>query len=239
MKSQPTGTRSTAQNLLVIYEDNHLIAVNKRSGDIVQGDKTGDAPLSEVVKEYIKHKYNKPGDVFLGVAHRIDRPVSGVVVFTRTSKALTRLNELFKKREVFKTYWAVVKNRPPSAEGVLEDALYKVPKQNKSYVATKPREDAKLSKLSFRLLSSSNDYHLLEIKPISGRHHQIRVQLAHMGCPIKGDLKYGFDRSNKDGGIHLHARTLSFVHPVRKTEMVFTAPVPDDNLWQYFEQQVG
>src|SRR5690606_17217405 len=200
------AVRTTAENLQVIYEDNHLIAVNKRVGDIVQGDKTGDLPLSEVVKRYIKKKYNKPGEVYLGVSHRIDRPVSGVVLFARTSKALSRLNEMFRTREVEKTYWAVVKKAPPQPEGRMVNWLYRVEKQNKSYVSPKQRPDAKEGRLNFKMSTSSKDYHLLEIVPETGRHHQIRVQLAHMGCPIKGDLKYGFDRSNPDGGIHLHAR---------------------------------
>lgn len=231
--------RSTAENLLVIYEDNHLIAVNKRVGDIVQGDKTGDLPLSEVVKKYIKHKYNKPGDVYLGVAHRIDRPVSGVVLFARTSKALSRLNEMFRTREVDKLYWAVVKKAPTHTEGTLTDWLYKVEKQNKSFVSPKKRPDAKEGRLDFKMLSSSKDYHLLEITPHTGRHHQIRVQLANIGSIIKGDLKYGFDRSNPNGGIHLHARQLNLIHPVKKTPMRIVAPVPDDVLWKYFEDQVN
>jgi len=230
--------RSTPANLLVLFEDNHLIAVNKRVGDIVQGDKTGDAPLSEVVKLYIAKKYNKPGDVYLGVVHRIDRPVSGVVLFARTSKALTRLNELFRTRAVEKTYWAVVKNAPPSREGFCKDWLYKVEKQNKSYVSKEPRPDAKEGRLNYKLLSSADNYHLLQINPETGRHHQIRVQLAAMGCAIKGDLKYGFNRSNPDGGIHLHARQLKLIHPVAKTELVLKAPAPEDALWQFFEKQV-
>ncbi len=229
------AVRSTPENLIVVYEDNHLIAVCKRVGDIVQGDKTGDTPLSELVKVYIKRKYNKPGEVFLGVSHRLDRPVSGVVLFARTSKALSRLNEMFRTREVEKVYWAVVKNAPPKKSDLLINNLYKVQKQNKSYVSVKQRPDAKLCRLHYELLASSKEYHLLEIRPETGRHHQIRVQLANMGCPIKGDLKYGFDRSNPDGGIHLHARKLKLVHPVKKTEMELVAPAPDDVLWQYFE----
>lgn len=230
-------SRSTPENLEVLFEDNHLIAVNKRVGDITQGDKTGDLPLSEVVKEYIKRKYNKPGEVFLGVVHRIDRPTSGVVLFARTSKALTRLNEMFKKRAVQKTYWAVVKKAPPKSSDRLEDWLYKVQKKNKSFVGDKSRSDAKRGVLTYELIGSSNDYHLLQVTPETGRHHQIRAQLAHIGCPIKGDLKYGFDRSNPDGGIHLHARQLEFTHPVRKTNLKITAPVPDDVLWKFFEAQ--
>lgn len=231
------NSRSTPENLDVLFEDNHLIAVNKRVGDITQGDKTGDLPLSEVVKEYIKNKYDKPGEVFLGVTHRIDRPTSGVVLFARTTKALTRLNEMFKKRTVQKTYWAVVKKAPAPPEGRLEDWLYKVQKKNKSFVSEKQREEAKKGMLTYQLKGSSKDYHLIEVTPETGRHHQIRVQLAHIGCPIKGDLKYGFDRSNPDGGIHLHARQLEFTHPVRKTELKIVAPVPEDVLWKFFEGQ--
>jgi len=233
------SSRSTPDSLEVLYEDNHLIAVNKRVGDITQGDKTGDVPLSEVVKEYIKNKYNKPGEVFLGVTHRIDRPTSGVVLFARTSKALARLNEMFKKRAVNKTYWAVVKKAPAAPNDRLENWLYKVQKKNKSFVSEKPRSDAKRGVLSYSLKGSSKDYHLLEVIPETGRHHQIRAQLAHIGCPIKGDLKYGFDRSNPDGGIHLHARQLSLTHPVKKTELTLEAPVPGDNLWQFFEQMMA
>lgn len=231
--------RSNPTNLQVIFEDNHLIAVNKRVGDIVQGDKTGDLPLNEVVKLYIAKKYNKPGDVFLGVVHRIDRPVSGVVLFARTSKALTRLNEMFRTRDVMKTYWAVVKNTPPKPEGFCKDWLYKVEKQNKSYVSKQPRPDAKEGRLNYKLLSLADNYHLLQINPETGRHHQIRVQLAAMGCAIKGDLKYGFNRSNPDGGIHLHARALKLIHPVAKTELILKAPLPEDALWQFFEKKIG
>ncbi len=230
-----TALRSTPKDLQVVYEDNHLIVVNKRVGDIVQGDHTGDMPLSEVVKEYLKIKYNKPGNVYCGVVHRLDRPVSGLVLFARTSKALPRLNASFSTREVQKTYWAVVKQAPPQNEGRLVHHLYKVEKQNKSYVSKEPRSDTKEARLHYKLLAKSNDYYLLEVLPETGRHHQIRVQLAAMGCPIKGDLKYGFDRSNPNGGIHLHARALSLVHPVKKEPVKWVAPVPDDPLWQYFQ----
>lgn len=225
---------STAENLQVLYEDNHIIAVNKRASDIVQGDKTADKPLSEVVKDYLKVKYNKPGDVFLGVVHRIDRPVSGVLVFARTSKALARLNEQFKKREVEKVYWACVKNEPPQTEAVLSDLLFKDAGKNKSFVTKKERPGAKPAKLSYRCIGVSKEYFLLEVKPETGRHHQIRVQLAQAGMPIKGDLKYGFTRSNPDGSIHLHARKLMLIHPVQKVPLNITAPVPNDPLWQYF-----
>lgn len=228
--------RSDPKNLQVLFEDNHLIVVNKRAGDIVQGDKTGDTPLSETVKAYIKKKYQKPGDVYLGVVHRIDRPVSGVVLFARTSKALARLNAMFQKREVEKTYWAIVKNKPSAERGKLTDWLYKVEKQNKSYVTATSRPDAKKAVLDYNLLASSDSYFLLEVSPETGRHHQIRVQLAAMGCPIKGDLKYGFDRSNEDGSICLHARMLKINHPVGNAPLEFTAPVPSDKLWQWFER---
>lgn len=221
----------------IIYEDNHIIAVNKSSSEIIQGDKTGDKPLSEIVKEYIKVKYNKPGEVFLGVTHRLDRPVSGVVLFARTSKALTRLNEMFKTREVEKTYWAIVKNRPEIPEARLEHYLVRNEKQNKSFAYDKEMKDSKKSILNYKLLASSDNYHLLEIKLETGRHHQIRCQLAKIGCPIKGDLKYGFPRSNKDGGISLHARNVKFVHPVSREHIDITASIPAlDSLWNEFEK---
>jgi 23S rRNA pseudouridine1911/1915/1917 synthase len=223
---------STADNLQVIYEDNHLIVVNKRPGDIVQGDKTGDKALSEVVKEYIAIKYDKPGAVFLGVVHRLDRPTSGLVLFARTSKALTRLNKMFAERETKKTYWAMVKNTPDPPQGRLEHYLLRNPKQNKSYAHIKPIPEAKHAVLNYRTLAQSNHYTLLEIDLETGRHHQIRAQLSAIGCPIKGDLKYGAQRSNSDGSIHLHARALELIHPVQKESMTFVAPVPDDPLWQ-------
>jgi 23S rRNA pseudouridine1911/1915/1917 synthase len=215
----------------VIYEDNHLIAVNKTCSEIVQGDKTGDTPLSEMLKAWLKEKYAKPGNVFVGVTHRLDRPVSGLVLFAKTSKALSRMNELFRMGEVKKTYWAIVKNRPPQDEGELVHWLVRNEKQNKSYAYDTERPDAKKAILHYRLLAASDHYYLLEIDLKTGRHHQIRCQLAKIGCPIKGDLKYGADRSNKDGGISLHSRSASFVHPVSKQLVEIKAPVPQDNLW--------
>lgn len=224
-------THSNINNLQVLYEDNHLLVVNKRPGDLVQGDKTGDKPLSEVVKSYIAEKYNKPGAVYLGVVHRLDRPTSGVVAFARTSKALSRLNKLFAARETQKTYWAVVKNMPPKTSERLVHFLKRNPKQNKSYAHTKEVPDSKRAVLTYTVLKELTNYYLLEIELETGRHHQIRSQLAAIGCPIKGDLKYGFDRSNKDGSIHLHARHLTFVHPVQKKEITITAPPPEDAIW--------
>lgn len=218
----------------MLYEDNHLIVVNKRVGDIVQGDKTGDTPLSEVIKAYIAEKYHKPGEVFLGVVHRLDRPTTGVVVFARTSKALTRLNKMFSERETQKTYWAVVKNPPPDKQGTLTHFLKRNPQQNKSYAYEKEVPDSKKAVLDFRVISTSDTYYLLEIDLHTGRHHQIRSQLAAIGCPIKGDLKYGYPRSNPDGGIHLHARRLVFTHPVKKEEITISAPVPDKTVWKAF-----
>ena len=226
---------STPNNLQVIYEDNHLIVVNKRPGDIVQGDKTGDTPLSEVVKQYIAKKYNKPGAVFLGVVHRLDRPTSGLVVFARTSKALARLNKMFAERETKKTYWAMVKSPVIPDRGTLEHYLLRNPKQNKSYAHLKPVPVAKRALLNYQTIAQSDRYTLLEIDLETGRHHQIRAQLAAVDCPIKGDLKYGAKRSNPDGSIHLHARHLELVHPVKKEIIRFTAPLPDDPLWQSVE----
>lgn len=219
----------------VVYEDNHLIIVNKSSSEIVQGDKTGDKPLSEMVKEYIKQKYHKPGNVFLGVVHRLDRPVSGLVVFARTSKALARLNEMFRTKEVHKTYWAIVGNCPPTEEGELVHWLVRNEKQNKSYAYDKEKPEAKKAILDYKLIGRSERYFLLEVDLKTGRHHQIRCQLAKMGCPIKGDLKYGSPRSNPDGSICLHARRVRFVHPVSKQEIDVTAPVPEGNLWHGFQ----
>ena len=216
----------------VVYEDNHIIIVNKQSGEIVQGDKTGDRPLSDIVKDYIKEKYQKPGAVFLGVAHRLDRPVSGLVVFARTSKALARLNKMFAEGEVHKTYWAIVKNAPRTSEGTLEHWLVRNEKQNKSYAYDHERPNAKKAILKYRKLAHSDNYTLLEVNLMTGRHHQIRCQLAAMGCPIKGDLKYGAPRSNPDGSISLMARRVEFIHPVSKAPIVVEAPVPNDNLWQ-------
>ena len=216
--------------LEVLYEDNHLIAINKKSGDIVQGDKTGDPPLSDFVKAYIKKKYNKPGEVFLGTIHRLDRPTSGVVLYARTSKALTRMNEQFLNKEVQKTYWAVVDNAPPNNTGTLDNFLQKNEKQNKSYVTKNKR--GKHAVLDFKLLKKLDNFYHLEIKPQTGRHHQIRVQLANIGCIVKGDLKYGAKRSNKDASIHLLAQKLEFVHPVTKEPISITAPAPKDSIWK-------
>ncbi|MFH6604139.1 RluA family pseudouridine synthase [Maribacter algicola] len=224
-------TLSNPENLLVLYEDNHLIAVNKRPGDIVQGDKTGDAPLSEVVKAYIKKKYDKPGNVYLGVAHRLDRPTSGIVVFAKTSKALTRMNRLFAEKATKKTYWAIVKNNPENQHDTLIHWLKRNTKQNKSYAHTKEVHDSKRAVLEYRIAKKLDRYALLEIDLQTGRHHQIRAQLAAIGCPIKGDLKYGFDRSNTDGSIHLHARRLAFVHPVKKEMLEIVADPPQDPVW--------
>ena len=216
----------------VVYEDNHLIIVNKQSGEIVQGDKTGDRPLSDIVKDSIKEKYQKPGAVFLGVVHRLDRPVSGLVVFARTSKALARLNKMFAEGEVHKTYWAIVKNAPRTSEGTLEHWLVRNEKQNKSYAYDHERPNAKKAILKYRTISHSDHYTLLEVNLMTGRHHQIRCQLAAMGCPIKGDLKYGAPRSNPDGSISLMSKRVEFIHPVSKETIVVEAPLPDDALWQ-------
>ena len=221
--------------MTVLYEDNHIIIVNKTVSEIVQGDKTGDKPLSEIVKDYLKEKYNKQGNVFCGVTHRLDRPVSGIVVFAKTSKALSRLNEMFKNKEVNKTYWAIVKNKPKQTEGTLRHYLVKNEKQNKSYPYDTEKPNSKLAILHYKLIAESDKYNLIEVNLETGRHHQIRVQLAKMGCSIKGDLKYGAERSNPDGGISLHARHISFVHPVSKEQIEVFAPVPDDNLWKAFE----
>ena len=222
---------STKSNLQILHEDNHIIVINKRVGDIVQGDKTGDKPLSEVVKEYIKDKYNKPGEVFLGVVHRLDRPTTGIVVFAKTSKALTRLNELFSNRETQKTYWAIVKNKPAKNEDKLIHYLKRNEKNNTSKAHLKEVPDSKLASLDYKIIKELNNYFALEINLHTGRHHQIRAQLQAISSPIKGDLKYGFDRSNTDGGIHLHARKLSFIHPVTKENITIIAPTPTDVLW--------
>ncbi|WP_310379083.1 RluA family pseudouridine synthase [Flavobacterium sp.] len=222
---------STKFNLQILHEDNHLIIINKRVGDIVQGDKTGDKPLSEVVKEYIKDKYNKPGEVFLGVVHRLDRPTTGIIVFARTSKALTRMNELFSNRDTKKTYWAIVKNKPSKPEDKLVHFLKRNEKNNTSKAHLKEVPDSKLASLDYKIIAELNNYFALEINLHTGRHHQIRAQLQAIGSPIKGDLKYGFDRSNPDGGIHLHARKLVFVHPVSQENMILIAPVPNDVIW--------
>lgn len=216
----------------IVYEDNHIIIVSKRSGEIVQGDKTGDMPLSELVKQYIKEKYAKPGAVFLGVVHRLDRPVNGLVVFARTSKALERLNRMFANGEVQKTYWAITQNRPEADEGTLEHWLTRNEKQNKSYASEREKPGSKRAILKYKVIGESERYNLLEINLLTGRHHQIRCQLAAIGCPIKGDLKYGAKRSNPDGSISLLARHVEFVHPVSKELISADAPLPDDVLWR-------
>ena len=235
--------------MTVLYEDNHIIAVNKTCNEIVQGDKTGDTPLSETVKAYIKEKYHKPGEVFLGVPHRLDRPTSGVVLFARTSKALTRLNEMFKEKSklstvncqlsIKKTYWAIVQGAPKVPEARLENWLVRNEQQNKSYIAKLGTKDAKLAVLTYKTLVRGDNYTLLEVNLETGRHHQIRCQLAAIGCPVKGDLKYGAKRSNPDGGICLHARQIAFVHPVSKQNICITAPVPDDALWRALTTQIS
>lgn len=225
--------------MTVLYEDNHIIAVNKTCNEIVQGDKTGDTPLSETVKAYIKVKYNKPGEVFLGVTHRLDRPTSGVVLFARTSKALARLNEMFKSHEqIKKTYWAIVQGAPKQPEARLENWLVKNETQNKSYIVKPHTKDAKQAILNYKTLVRGENYTLLEVDLETGRHHQIRCQLAAIGCPIKGDLKYGAKRSNPDGGICLHARQIAFIHPVSKEPICITAPTPEDSLWQQLSASV-
>ncbi len=218
----------------ILYEDNHIIAVNKKSSDIVQGDKTGDEPLSEKVKAYIKKKYEKPGAVFIGVTHRLDRPVSGVLIFARTSKALTRLNKMFLEKEVKKTYWAIVKEKPIKETDTLNHYIVRNQKKNKSFAYDKEVNNSKLASLSYKLIASADNYYLLEVDLHTGRHHQIRCQLAKIGCPIKGDLKYGFPRSNSDGGISLHSRKIEFIHPVQKEQVSVIANPPKDSLWDYF-----
>lgn len=223
----------------ILFEDNHLVIVNKMPSEIVQGDKTGDQPLSDLVKQYLKEKYNKPGNVFLGVVHRIDRPVSGITVFTRTSKALIRMNELIKRRNIEKKYWAIVKNEPSEINGTLFHYLRRDSKKNKSFVYDRPVEKSKEAKLSYSVIATSDDYFLLEVNLITGRHHQIRAQLSKIGCPIKGDLKYGFPRSNNDGSISLHARSIEFIHPIKKELLTVVADPPDDILWNYFGKLTG
>lgn len=222
---------SNKKNLQILFEDNHLIIINKRSGDITQGDKTGDTPLSEVVKDYIKDKYNKPGNVYLGVVHRLDRPTSGVVIFAKTSKALERLNKMLREKKINKTYWAIVKNQPKPETNTLVNWLRKNPKNNKSTAHNKETTGSKNAILHYKTVKKLNSYSLLEIDLETGRHHQIRCQLSSIGSPIKGDLKYGFNRSNKDGSIHLHARKIDFTHPVSKENISITAPTPKDVIW--------
>ncbi len=220
----------------VLYEDNHLIVVNKEAGEITQGDKTGDTPLPEKVKQYIKVKDQKPGNVFLGVVHRLDRPTSGIVVFAKTSKALARMNKLFQEKKVQKTYWAIVEKAPEKKEDTLLDFLQKNEKQNKSYVRpAATNKSIKKATLEYRLKQSSDKYHLVEVLPKTGRHHQIRVQLSHIGCVIKGDVKYGARRPNADNSICLHARKIEFIHPVSKVNVSITAPVPKEKLWEFFQ----
>lgn len=224
----------------VIYEDNHIIAVNKTCSEIVQGDKTGDIPLSEIVKQYIKEKYKKPGDVFLGVIHRLDRPTSGIVLFARTSKALARMNKMFQEKDTIKkTYWAVVDRIPDPEQGTLHHWLVRNEKQNKSYAYASEVANSKEAFLNYRLIAKSDKFYLLEIQLLTGRHHQIRAQLAVLGCRIKGDMKYGFPRSNPDGGIHLHARKVEFAHPVTNQTISIAAPTPNDPLWNFFEELIG
>lgn len=224
--------------MLVLYEDNHLIAVYKQNNELVQGDITGDPTLAESVKQYIKKVYKKPGDVYLGISHRIDRPVSGVVLFAKTSKALARLNNMFRDGEVKKKYLAIVKERPPEDETEISHYLKKNEKQNKSYSYDNEVKGSKKARLSYRLISRSDRYYLLEIDLLTGRHHQIRSQLAKIGCPIRGDLKYGYPRSNKDGGISLHARSIEFIHPVKKEPVKIIAPLPEIDIWQLFKDLV-
>jgi len=219
----------------VVYEDNHIIIVSKQSGEIVQGDKTGDTPLLDIVKQYIKEKYHKPGNVFLGLVHRLDRPVVGLVVFARTSKALTRLNDMFRNGEVHKTYWAITQAPPADTEGEIDSWLVRNERQNKSYSYPNERNGAKHAILRYRQIGRSDRYTLLEVNLLTGRHHQIRCQLASIGCPIKGDLKYGARRSNPDGSISLLARRVSFIHPVSHEQIDVEAPLPADRLWQSFK----
>jgi 23S rRNA pseudouridine1911/1915/1917 synthase len=221
---------------LILFEDNHLLVYNKQAGDIVQGDKTGDEPLSERLKLYIKEKYHKPGNVFLGVVHRIDRPVSGAVIFARTSKALTRLNGMLKDGTMQKTYWAIVKQCPPQASGHLVHYMTRNEKQNKSYVSETEKPLSKKAELYYTLIGQSDRYYLLEVQLVTGRHHQIRAQLAHIGCPVRGDLKYGYPRSNPDGSIHLHARRIRFDHPVKETVLTVEAPPPEERVWNLFRE---
>lgn len=220
--------------LEILYEDNHLIAVNKQAGQIVQGDNTGDRPLSEMLKAFIKQRDAKPGNVFMGVPHRIDRPVSGVVLFAKTSKALSRLSEMFRTKDAHKTYIAVVGNKPPKDSDTLVNYIFRNVKQNKSYVVEADHADAKKSSLSYKVIGKSERYYLLEIDLHTGRHHQIRCQLANIGCPIRGDLKYGYPRSNKNGGINLHAAKITFTHPTKKEEIIISAPFPDEKIWKIF-----
>jgi len=229
-----SGSTKSPISLLVLYEDNHLLIVNKAAGVLVQGDETGDIPLVELCKKYIKEKYNKPGEVFLGVVHRLDRPVSGVVVFARTSKALERMNELFRDRQTKKIYWAVVKNKPKEESGTLVHWLVKNEKNNKVTAFVKENKEGQRSELNYRLLKNQSGFNLLEVNPITGRPHQIRVQLASIGCVIVGDVKYGYDSPNSDKSICLHARQLTFIHPVKKETISIDAPLPKHEVWKLF-----
>ena len=222
---------NTSLKINVLYEDNHLIAVNKKVGDIVQGDKSGDVPLSEHIKKYIKEKYLKPGNVFLGVIHRLDRPTTGLVLFAKTSKALSRMNKLFREKEIKKTYWAIIQKMPEEQEGTLHNKLKKNHKKNKSFVVDQKENKGLMAELHFKIIKRLKSFYHIEIHPNTGRHHQIRVQLAYINCHIKGDLKYGAKRSNKNGGIYLHARKISFTHPVNKKHIEIIAPTPNDILW--------
>lgn len=239
MKGSNINTQGSTTHLSegnILFEDNHLIVINKLPSQIVQGDKTGDKPLSDLVKDYIKVKYKKSGEVFLGVVHRLDRPVSGAVIFARTSKSLTRTNTLIKNREIKKTYWAVVKNRPPKESDTLVHFLRRDEARNKSFLTGENTKNSQQASLTYKLIGSSDNYYLLEIDLQTGRHHQIRTQMAGIGCPIKGDLKYGYPRSNSDGSIHLHARKLNFIHPVTLKPVSIIAATPNDSVWSYFEQ---
>jgi len=222
--------------LNILFEDNHLILVNKHSGDIVQADKTGDKPVVDKVKEYIKEKYQKPGDVFLGIPHRIDRPTTGIVIFCRNSRSLERINQMFKDKSIKKTYWAIVKNQPPANEGKLVHYMKRNEQQNKSYASDEEKPGSQRAELDYKVIAQSDRYFLLEIDLQTGRHHQIRAQLSKIGSPIKGDLKYGYERSNEDASISLHARKVELLHPSKKEMMSVVAPVPEDKLWKYFEE---
>lgn len=242
MKENNIDTYAAGMNLFgknILFEDNHIIIINKLPSQIVQGDKTGDKPLVDLVKDYIKVKYKKSGEVFLGVVHRLDRPVSGAVIFARTSKSLTRINALIKNREIKKTYWAIVKNKPPQESETLVNFLRRDEIRNKSFITGENTKNAQQASLTYTLIGRSDNYYLLEIDLQTGRHHQIRTQLAAIGCPIKGDLKYGYPRSNSDGSIHLHARKLNFIHPVTMNPISIIASTPNDPVWSYFEQNLS
>lgn len=223
----------------ILFEDNHLIIINKKSSQIVQSDKSGDIALTDLLNDYLVHKYNKPGVAFVGVIHRIDRPVSGIVVFAKTSKALERMNVLVKTRDITKIYWAVVKDMPKEPEGKLIHYLLRNRNQNKVYAYLQPKPESQQAELNYKIIAHSDNYHLLEVELITGRHHQIRCQLAAMGCPIKGDIKYGYPRTNEDASIHLHARAIEFSHPVTKEVLKILAPLPSEKLWKIFEQQLN